>query len=133
MPTIKNLLRTGFVFILWLMIPCCSSDTSEPKAPPSLQGTWDLIGFTDAGMAAVTTGVAEFRANATFSIDGTVTFPGEPTDTIAVAGTYLQSSGAVDLTIDQTKTTWILDFSGDQVTLTESEPPPANTMTLRRR
>ncbi len=117
--------------VAWLGVASCNGGTSEPG--PSLIGTWDLIGFTDAGVAAATTGTAVFRADGTFSIDGTITFPGEPTEAIAVDGTFQQSGNSVDLTIGADAATWTLGFSDSEVVLTEVEPPPANTITLRRR
>ncbi len=95
--------------------------------------TLDLIGFTDAGVAAATTGTAVFRADGTFSIDGTGTFPGEPTEAIAADGTFQQSGNSVELTIGADAGPWTLEFSDSEVVLTEVEPPPANTITLRRR
>jgi hypothetical protein len=109
----------------------CDGDASGPA--PSLLGTWDLIGFSDAGVQASTTGEAVFRADGTFSIDGTVTFPGEPTDTISVSGTYEQRGDHVDLTIGEETGTWTAEFTDDDVVLTEVEPAPANTISLRRR
>jgi hypothetical protein len=57
----------------------------------TLVGSWDLIGFTDAGVPDTTSGTAVFRPDGTFEVDGTVTFPGEPPDPILVDGTYHQS------------------------------------------
>jgi hypothetical protein len=109
----------------------CGKDSTSPAI--SLVGSWDFIGFSDAGVAATTTGTWVFGSDGTFSVAGTVTFPGEPTDSIVVAGTYTQSGNSVTLSVaGAPATSWTLTASGDQVTLTENEPPPANTVTLRR-
>ena len=98
----------------------------------SLIGSWDLIGFSDGGVDAVTTGSAIFGEDGTFTIAGTITFPGEPTDNVSVTGTYEQTGDSVVLIIGQSPSTWALLFSDSDVVLTEVEPPPANTLTLRR-
>jgi hypothetical protein len=108
----------------------CGDDTTSPS--PSLIGTWDLIGFTDMGISAVTTGTAEFRADGTLCINGTITFPGEPTESLVVAGSYVQSGTTVVLTMGAQTGNWTLTSSGNEVTLTENELPPANTISLRR-
>jgi len=98
----------------------------------SLIGSWDFIGFSDGGVDAVTTGTAVFGDDHTFAFVGTTTFPGEPTDSTLVSGTYEQTGDSVVLTIEQTPSTWTLLFSDPIVVLTAVEPPPANTITLRR-
>jgi hypothetical protein len=108
----------------------CGNDSTAPSL--SLIGTWDLIGFTDMGIAAATTGTCEFRADGTFEINGTITFLGEPTEPLVIAGSYVQSGTTVVLTIGAQTGNWTLEPSGNEVTLTEDEPPPANTITLRR-
>lgn len=108
----------------------CGDDSTAPS--PSLIGRWDLIGFSDMGISAVTTGTGEFRADGTFDFNGTITFPGEPTESLVIAGSYVQSGTAVVLTIGDQTGDWTLTSSGNEVTLTENEPPPANTITLRR-
>lgn len=116
--------------LLWLTTTC-GDDATEPK--PSLVGTWDFIGFSDAGVEAQTTGTAIFRSDGTFSIAGTITFPGGMSVDVNVDGTYEQSGNGVDLTIGEDISTWTLAFTGDRVVFTEVEAPPANTITLRRR
>jgi len=107
-------------------------DSTDPD-PLSLVGTWDIIGFSDAGVEAETTGTWVFRADGTLTIQGTVTFPGEPTDDISGDATYEQTGTTVVLTFGSDATTWTLSMSEDVATLTEVEPPPANTITLRLR
>ena len=112
------------------LLAACGDDSTAPVT--SLVGTWNLVGFTDAGVAAVTTGTWVFRADGTCSVNGTVTFPGEPTDPLIADGTFVQSGNSVTLTIAAQMGTWTLTASGSQVVLTASGPPPANTITLRR-
>ena len=99
----------------------------------SLVGTWDFVGFSDAGVEAENTGTWVFSADGTVTLQGTVTFPGEPTDDISGDATYEQTGPTVVLTFGSDTTTWTLSISGNVATLTEVEPPPANTITLRRR
>ncbi len=99
----------------------------------SLVGTWDFIGFSDAGVEAETTGTGVFREDGTLTWQGTVTFPGQATTDISGDGTYEQTGTTVVLTIGGETTTWTLSISGNVATLTEVEPPPANTITMRRR
>jgi hypothetical protein len=68
----------------------------------------------------------------TFSATGTITFPGEPPDSLVVSSTYAQSRNRVVLTIGAQTGTWTLTASGNEITLTEQEPPPPNTIRLRR-
>lgn len=77
---------------LTLVATGCGSDSMGPSA--YLFGTWDLIGFTDMGVSAKTTGTAEFRADGTFRVNGTITFPGEPAESIALDGSYDQNGSS---------------------------------------
>lgn len=112
---------------------CLSACATENSAPASLLGTWDLVGFTDMGIAAQTTGTVVFRADGTVRVDGTITFPGEPTEPLVADGTFVQAGDRVTLSLAGQTGSWALAASGNEVTLTEIEPPPANTITLRRR
>ena len=114
------------------VLSCGGSDSSGPSV--SLVGQWDFIGFSDAGVDATTTGTVVFGADGTVSWNGTVTFPGEPTEAISVSGTYQQTGNTLVLTFGaEPSTTWTIAVSGDEVLLTAVEPPPANTIRLRRR
>lgn len=96
-------------------------------------GVWDFIGFTDAGVTAVTTGTWTFAPDGSLAVDGTVTFPGEAPDTLVVTGAYVQQGRSVELIIGGEHGTWTLTGNSQLIVLTEIEPPPANTVTLRRR
>jgi len=111
-------------------LAACGSDSTAPG--PELVGTWDLVGFTDAGVAAVTTGTWIFRSDGTMHVDGTITFPGEPTEPLVQDGVYVQTGQRVALTIGTESGDWGLVEDGNELTLTQDEPPPANTIVLRR-
>ena len=118
------------VAVAGVLLAACGSDSTAPG--PELVGTWDLVGFTDMGVAAVTTGTWIFRSDGTMRVDGTVTFPGEPTEPLVLDGGYIQTGQSVTLTIGAESAVWVLLEGGNELTLTEDEPPPANTIVLRR-
>ena len=109
----------------------CSNDGTAPDV--SLVGAWDFVGFTDGGAAAVTTGTWTFGTDSSVNVSGTVTFPGEPTDSLEVTGTYIQNGNTVHLIFGTGSGDWSITGDADQVVLTEIEPPPPNTVTLRHR
>ena len=121
----------SLALFLGLSATGCGTDSTGPSG--SLVGTWDVLGFTDTGVAAATTGTAEFRADGTFSVSGTIAFPGEPAESLMIDGSYDQNGSAVSLTTDAQTSNWTLQVSGNEVTLTEVEPPPANTIVLSGR
>jgi hypothetical protein len=112
------------------LVAACGSDSTAPG--PELVGTWDLVGFTDSGIAAVTTGTWSFRSDGTMHVDGTVTFPDEPTEPLVLDGDYVQTGQRVTLTIGAESGAWAMVEDGNGLTLTLDEPPPANTIVLRR-
>jgi hypothetical protein len=63
-----------------------------------MAGAWDLIGYSDHGVSGVTTGSATFLHDGTFFILGTVTYPGEPTDSLDISGTYQVIAATLTLT-----------------------------------
>lgn len=119
-----------FSLILLSTLSCGEDETTGPQ--DSLVGTWDFIGFSDGGIDAETTGTWVFRRDGTFSANGTVTYPGEPTDNVDVDGNWELSGNTVLLTIDQASSTWTTEFTGDVAVLASTENP-ATTATLRRR
>jgi len=93
-------------------------------------GTWSLIGYTDHGISGVTTGTATFLDDGTFSVVGTVTYPGEPADPLDVSGTYEVQGKIVILTTPEGTGTWTLAFSGSEVVLSLVGSSPPTTITL---
>jgi hypothetical protein len=117
------------VILLLGMLGCGESPT-QPTS--SLPGTWDLVGYSDAGIPAAATGVAEFRLDGTFEVSGTVTFPGEPPDPVAIGGTYEVQGDHVEFITPDGSGVWTLTFVGEEVTLTLEGSAPPTSMTLRR-
>jgi hypothetical protein len=95
-------------------------------------GTWDLIGYSDAGVEAQASGIWTFRADGTHSFEGIVTYPDEPPQNISGDGTFAQTGTTLVLVVGTESSTWTVEISGDLATLTQVELPPANTITLRR-
>ncbi len=128
------MVRTLFLIVALalLVLASCGGDGSI-LMPRTLEGTWDLVGYSDHGVSGVTTGTCSFLDNGTFSIVGTVTFPGEPTDTVEMYGTYEVDANIVTLTTTERSGDWSMAFSGDKVVLTLLGSDPATTMTLKRR
>ena len=96
-----------------------------------MAGAWDLIGYSDHGVSGVTTGSATFLHDGTFFILGTVTYPGEPTDSLDISGTYQVIAATLTLTTPDGTGTWSIAFSGDQVVLTLVGSDPPTRMILR--
>jgi hypothetical protein len=109
-----------------------SCDDGPTRPSPSLLGAWDLVGYSDAGAVAAATGTADFRLDGTFEVSGTITFPGEPPDPVAISGTYQVTGDQVELITPDGSGLWRLRFAGEEVTLTLEGSAPPTTMALRR-
>lgn len=105
----------------------CGDGTSPSR---TLVATWDLVSFSDHGVVGTTTGTMTFRSNGTLEVIGTVTYPGEPTDSLTFAGTYQANARTVTLTIGSTTGTWSLTWQDDSVILTLQGPQPTNVIVL---
>jgi hypothetical protein len=125
----RSSLLAGLLIVLVLV--SCGEDPTCP--PPELTGTWDLVGYADHGVSGLTTGMCTFQDNGTFAIVGTVTYPGEPVDSLSVSGTYEVTDMVVALTTPGGTGSWSLAFAGNQCFLTLVGSTPPTTMTLRRR
>jgi hypothetical protein len=124
----KTLLIAG---LLLCTLNSCGSD--KPTRPPqTLEGTWDLIGYCDHGVSGTATGHATFLHDGTFFILGTVTYPGEPTDSLDISGTYQVLGAILMLTTSDRAGTWSIAFSRDQVVLALIGSDASTTITLRR-
>ena len=123
----SNFVVSAAMLVL-LVLPGCgdgdSTSRDSDKPGQTLLGSWDFIGFTDDGVATETTGTAEFRSDATFLIEGTITIPGNPTDDANISGTYEEGDGMVTLTIGGESKPLTVEFAGDQVVLTERDQAP---------
>ena len=121
--------RSGIPAVVFLAAACGDGGT-EPDTL-SLVGTWDWVGFSDAGVAAVCTGTVVFRTDHTLSFNGTITWPEETTDPAVEDGSYSQSGNSLTMTFDGETSTWLITEQGEQITLTGDGPAPATTITLR--
>jgi hypothetical protein len=81
----------------------CGDGTGPSR---SVGGTWELVSFIDHGVVGVTTGTMVFETSGRFEVLGTVTYPGEPTDSLNVTGTWLLALGRVTLTSGGTSGDW---------------------------
>jgi hypothetical protein len=123
------------IVVLMLALSACGSD--DPVRPSQTQdhtlvGTWDLIGYSDHGVAGETTGSAIFGSDGTFVIDGTVTYPGETTDAIYASGTYQVMGSTLVLNVLDGTSSWDIEYFGDLAILIHVGSVPATTMTLKR-
>lgn len=116
--------------VLGLLALLGCNDSTGPE--DDLTGHWELIGYSDAGVAGITTGSAVFRANGTFDIDGTVTYPSEPTEPIQVSGTWSIEGNIVTLDTGTESGRWIRTFLGGDILLTLEGSQPPTTILLRR-
>jgi hypothetical protein len=118
------------VVSLGVLTALACSSTTAPSS--SLVGSWELIGYSDGTVAESTTGTAVFRPDGSFTITGSITYPGEPTEPIDVAGTYSQQGSVVRLTTGAGDGMWQVAFAGADVTLTLQGQSPATFIRLRR-
>jgi hypothetical protein len=116
----------ALAFVILAAIGCGQQD----RPTPSLVDTWSLLSFTDHGVKGVTSGTATFRDDGTYEIIAAVTFPGEPTDSFDVSGTYTLQSSTVFLTAGGQSGTWSLLWTGTRYLLTLQGPLPTNQLEL---
>lgn len=114
---------------LLLTATACGGAT-EPQR--TLVGSWFLSSFSDHGVVGTTTGTMTFADDGTFTTRGSVTYPGEPTDSLTLAGAYVLGAGAatVTLTTGGISGVWDLTWSGTGVTLTLQGAMPTNEIVL---
>jgi hypothetical protein len=127
-------MRSALLLSICILLPLVSCDSEDSTRPSrELEGRWDIVGYTDHGVSGVTTGSSTFRNDGTFVILGTVTYPGEPVDSLDVSGTYQVFAMIVRLTTPDGTGSWSLAFSGDQCVLTLVGSAPPTRITLKRR
>jgi hypothetical protein len=129
----RGLLSWKWIYVLLgllFMVSCDSEDSASPSR--TLEGTWDLVGYIDHGVSGATTGTGTFRHDSTFVILGTVTYPGEPVDSLDVSGTYQVVAMTVTLTTPEGTGAWSMVFSGDRVVLTLVGADPPTRIRLKR-
>jgi hypothetical protein len=116
--------------LLWIALFGCDDSTSPST---EIAGTWRIVGYVDHGVAGATTGTAVFRNDGTFSVLGTVTYPGETADSIDVSGTYSVFGSTLTLQTNDGEGEWSMAFSGKRVVLSLAGSDPSTSMTLERR
>lgn len=97
-----------------------------------LIGTWELASYSDHRVLGVTTGTMVFQSDGSFEVRGTVTYPGEPTDSLTAAGTWELALGQVTLTTGGDSAVWGMAWLGEELTLALQGPLPTNVIVLRR-
>jgi len=99
----------------------------------ALVGTWSLASYDDHGTIGVTTGTWVFMSDSTFVVQGTVTYPGEPTDSLLVDGSYAVRPDTVDLTIEGETTAWGLSLpAADTAVLSHRDAEGMARITLAK-
>jgi hypothetical protein len=126
---IRAILVAG-AFALVCLASCNGEDSTGPK--PSIMGTWDIVGYSDHGVAGVTTGSGTFRNDRTYALLGTVTYPEEPADSLKMSGSYLVVASTLTLQAADSTGLWNMVFSGNGVILTLRGSSPPTSMTLRK-
>ena len=126
----KRMTRRSAVIALALALGACGASTSLGDL---LLGTWSLAGYSDHGAEGVTTGTWTFGADGTFGVLGTVTYPGEPTDSLRVSGTWqLYSPTTIELVVGSNITIWQATVVGDTAALALSDSTGVVRITLVR-
>lgn len=125
------MMRRGWAVLLvgLFVLDGCGDD--DPGA--TLLGTWDLIAYSEHGVAATVSGSAVFGGGGEFTITGEITYPGEPLDTLRVSGTWSMQGDRATLTTSEDTGEWVVTFTGEEATLTLAGPAPTNVIQLRRR
>jgi hypothetical protein len=98
----------------------------------ALIGTWELASYSDHGVLGVTTGTMVFQSDGSFEVQGTVTYPGEPSDSLNVVGTWTLGLRQIRLTTGGESAVWSMVWQGEELTLTLEGPLPTNVIVLRR-
>jgi len=110
--------RVGILAVATLLavsLAACGDDTTTGD---QLVGTWALAAYDDHGTVGVTTGTWTFSSDATFTVLGSVTYPGEPTDSLDVMGTWMeQGEAAVAMTVAGETTVWDVTLAPDTAVL----------------
>jgi hypothetical protein len=117
-------------FLLFALLALACDDSTGPL--PGLGGTWLLAEYVDAGVIGRTTGTMTFDLNGTFAAKGTVTYPGEPEDSLTTSGSWSQKGATITLVVDGETSDWRLSGSDTEVTLQLIGPPVVTRIVLRR-
>jgi len=115
--------------LLALFVVACDGGNG-PSLP--LNGTWLLAEYVDAGTVGTTTGTMTFDANGTFVTQGTVTYPGEPEDSLTASGTWSQKGQTVTLVVEGETSNWGVSGNDSRVTLLLMGVVPVTRIVLER-
>lgn len=120
----------GIAAMLLLAIVACGDTVTLGDR---LLGTWALASFEDRGIVGVTTGSWTFSESAVFSALGTITYPGEPTDSLDVVGTWREySESAIELTVAGDVSVWSVALSGDTAVMAYTDADGTVRITLAK-
>jgi hypothetical protein len=101
-------------------------------ATHTLVGTWRVASFNDHGTVGTTIGTCIFDAGGTFTMSGTVTYPGESPSSFGLTGSWALRADSVDLTIEGETTAWGVEFTSDiDVTLSHADDEGTVVIALR--
>jgi hypothetical protein len=117
-------------FLLLALLALACDDSTGPV--PGLGGTWVLAEYVDAGVVGTTTGTMTFDPNGTFAAEGTVTYPGEPEDSLTTSGSWSQKGATITLVVQGETSNWRLSGSDTEVTLQLIGPLEVTRIVLRR-
>jgi hypothetical protein len=113
-----------------MLLTACSDRTTTGDR---LVGTWLLSAYEDHGEPASTTGTWSFWSDASFSVLGTITFSGEPADSLDVIGTWMeQGPSAIAMTVVGETTIWDVALATDTAVLILPDETGAVRITLTR-
>jgi hypothetical protein len=116
--------------LLAVALAACGDQTTTGD---QLVGTWSIAAYVDHGTPGVTTGAWTFGADATFAVLGTITYPGEPTDSLDVVGTWMeQGPASVALTVGGGTTVWGVSVTPDTAVMTLPDEEGTVQITLAR-
>jgi hypothetical protein len=125
--------RVGFPVIAMLLAASFAACGDQTTTGDQLVGTWQLAAYDDHGALAATTGTWTFGQDATFTLLGTITYPGEPLDSLDVIGTWMeQTPGTVALTVDGGTTVWDVSVTADTAVLILPDEEGAVRITLAK-
>jgi len=108
---------------------CSESNTIGDQ----LLGTWNLAAYAAGSQTAVTTGTWTFFEDATFLALGSITYEGEPTDSLDVEGEWQeQGPASITLTVAGETTLWNVTIAPDTAVLELPDPEGTVRVTLAK-
>ena len=121
--------KTTCLLLCLVLLSGCGGDGSGP-GERSLVGVWDFMEYSDHGVWASASGIVEFGDSGDFAVDGEITYPGEPAESLTVNGSWTMIDDRVLLETSEGSGEWNVEFSDAEVTLTLVGPVPTNVIRL---